>query len=52
MIIHSYAKLRKTLGMAPGKLEESGKILEKDLWVRAHSKETSLEMILKRDCTG
>ena len=24
------------------KLEESGKILEKDLWVRAHSKETPL----------
>ena len=23
-------------------LEESGKILEKDLWVRAHSKETPL----------
>ena len=40
MIIHSYVKLRKTLGMAPGKLEESGKILGKDLWVRAHSKDT------------
>ena len=42
MIIHSYVKLRKTLGMALGKLEESGKILEKDLWVMAHSKETPL----------
>ena len=30
------------------KLEESGKILEKDLWVRAHSKETPLNN-LKRD---
>ena len=27
---------------APGKLEESGKILGKDLWVRAHSKDTQL----------
>ena len=43
--IHSYVKLRKTLGMAPGKLEESGKILGKDLWVRAHSKENTVEMI-------
>ena len=42
MIIHSYVKLRKTLGMAPGKLEESGKILGKDLWVRAHSKENTI----------
>src|SRR4051812_22069902 len=32
---------------APGKLEESGKILEKDLWVRAHSKETPLNDYLK-----
>ena len=28
------------LKIAPGELEESGKILGKDLWVRAHSKET------------
>ena len=42
MKIHSYVKLQKTLGMAPGKLEESGKILGKDLWVRAHSRETPL----------
>ena len=48
MNIHSYVKLRKTLGMAPGKLEESGKILGKDLWVRAHSKETPLNDYLKR----
>ena len=26
----------KNLGITPGKLEESGKILGKDLWVRAH----------------
>ena len=53
MIIHSYAKLRMTLGMAPGKLEESGKILEKDLWVRAHSKENTVEQLIERgDCTG
>ena len=28
------------------KIEESGKILGKDLWVRAHSKETPLERIV------
>ena len=42
MIIHSYVKLGKKLRIAPGELEESGKILGKDLWVRAHSKETPL----------
>ena len=47
MKIYSYVKLRKNLGMAPGKLEESGKILGKDLWVRAHSKKTSLKDCLK-----
>jgi hypothetical protein len=31
------------------KLEESGKILGKDLWVRAHSKETPLELMLERE---
>ena len=36
------------LGIAPGKLEESGKILGKDLWVRAHSKEAPLKRF-KRD---
>ena len=30
-----------------GELEESGKILEKDLWVRAHSKDTPLNNWLK-----
>ena len=38
MKIHTYVKLQKNLGIAPGKLGESGKILGKDLWVRAHSK--------------
>ena len=44
--------LRQTLKRileAPGKLEESGKILGKDLWVRAHSKEPPLNDFLKRD---
>ena len=31
--------LKRNLMITPKKLEESGKILEKDLWVRAHSKE-------------
>ena len=35
--------------MAPGKLEESGKILGKDLWVRAHSRETPLKRILEKE---
>ena len=50
MKIHTYVKIRKTLGMAPGKLEESGKILGKDLWVRAHSKETPLNDLKDRLC--
>ena len=48
MKIHSYVKLRKTLEIAPDKLEESGKILGKDLWVRAHSKETPLKNLKER----
>ena len=43
--------LRQTLKRileAPGKLEESGKILGKDLWVRAHSKETPLNDLKDR----
>ena len=48
MKIHSYVKLRKTLGMATGKLEESGKILGKDLWVRAHSTKTQLKDLKDR----
>ena len=34
--IHSYVRLEKNLRITPGELEESGKILGKDLWVRAH----------------
>ena len=44
------AFLRQTLKdfrIALVKLEESGKILGKDLWVRAHSKETSLKDCLE-----
>ena len=40
--IHSYVTLEKNLRITPGELEESGKILGKDLWVRAHSRETPL----------
>ena len=44
MTIHSYVKLQKEfLRIAPGELEESGKILGKDLWVRSHSKDTPLK---------
>ena len=42
--------LRQTLKRileGPGKLEESGKILGKDLWVRAHPKDTPLNNWLK-----
>ena len=46
--IHTYIKLRKGFENSSGKLEESGKILGKDLWVRAHSKETPLNNYLKR----
>ena len=35
--------LKEFLRIAPGELEEPGKILGKDLWVRAHSKETPLK---------
>ena len=34
---------KKDLGITPDKLEESGKILGKNLWVRAHSKDTPLK---------
>ena len=43
--------LRQTLKRileAPGKLEESGKILGKYLWVRAHSRETPLNNLKER----
>ena len=33
----------KEFWIAPGELEESGKILEKDLWVRAHLRENTVE---------
>ena len=33
---------KNNLRVTPGRLEESGKILGKDLWVRAHSKDTPL----------
>ena len=35
--------------ITPGKLEESGKILGKDLWVRAHSKENTVERLLEKE---
>ena len=38
----------KDLRIAPGKLEEASKILEKDLWVRAHSKDTPLNNLKER----
>ena len=37
------------LRITPEKLEESGKILGKDLWVRAHSRETPLKRSLGRE---
>ena len=46
--IHIYIKLRKGFENSSGKLEESGKILGKDLWVRAHSKETLLKDFKER----
>ena len=33
---HTYVKLQNDLRIAPENLEESGKILGKYLWVRAH----------------
>ena len=47
MMIHSYVKLRKEFRIAPWKLGELGKILGKDLWVRAHSKYTPSNNYLK-----
>ena len=37
------------LRITPGELEESGKILGKDLWVRAHSKETPLKRLPEKE---
>ena len=50
--IHSYVKLRKTLGMAPGKLEESGKILEKTCGLGPTEKEHRWKITWKGNCTG
>ena len=47
MKIHSYVKLRKTLGMAPGKLEESDKILGKTYGLGPTQKKTLLNDLLK-----
>ena len=44
--IHSYITLSKELRITPGELEESGKILGKDLWVRAHWRDNTVE----KDC--
>ena len=34
---------KRNLRITPEKFEESGKILGKDMWFRAHSKETPLK---------
>ena len=47
--IHTYVELRKGLENISGKLEESGKILGKDLWVRAHWKGTPLKWLLEKE---
>ena len=36
------SNFEKDLRITQGKLEEAGKILGKDLWVRAHSEDTPL----------
>ena len=48
MIIHSYVKLCNEFENNSEKLEESGKILGKDLWVRGHPKETPLNNLKKK----
>ena len=42
------SNLEKNLRITPEK-DESGKILEKDLCVRAHSKETPLKRLLEKE---
>ena len=42
------SNLEKNLRVTPKKLDESGNILGKDLWVRAHSKETPLNDLNER----
>ena len=49
MITDSYVKLGKEFESNTGKREESGKILGKDLWVRAHSKDTPLKRLLEKE---
>ena len=49
MIIHSYVKLGEEFEDSSRKIEESGKNMGKDLWVRAHSKETPLNDCLKKE---
>jgi hypothetical protein len=47
------SNFEKNLRITPEELEESGKILGINLWVRAHSKGNTVEMIAwNRDCTG
>ena len=41
-------QLGEEFDSSSGKIEESGKILGKDLWVRAHSRENTVER-LKRE---
>ena len=43
------SNFEKNLRIPPGELEELGKILGKDLWVRAHSKDTPSNDYLKRE---
>ena len=40
---HTYVKHQKGFENSSGKLEESGKILGKDLWVRGHWRENTVE---------
>ena len=48
------SQLWKELRITPGKLEESGKILGKDLWVRAHWRDNTVGNGCRTDrwCTG
>ena len=48
MIIHSYDNFEMNLRITPKKLVESDKILGKDLWVRARSKDTPLNDLKDR----
>ena len=48
MMNHSYVNVGEEFESNSGKIEESGKILGKDLWVRSHSKETLLNDLKDR----